>query len=222
LLSALVELSRKYRVAVAMHLAETREELELLHLGSGPFRELLTELGVWEGAEDARLPYVVEYLAELAKAPRALVIHGNYLDAEEIEFLAAHRQTMSVVYCPRTHAYFGHQSYPLGRMLDAGASVALGTDSRASNPSLSVFEEMKFAAQSHPGVDKAAIVRMTTLGGARALGLEATIGTLERGKRADFAVIALGEGDASDPHELLFAPESRVVGACVGGACLWP
>lgn len=217
LLFGLVELSQRYRVPLAMHLAESHEELELLHLSAGPFRELLEELGVWEPVEDARLAYIVEYLAELAKAPRALVIHGNYLDGEEIEFLAAHRKTMSVVYCPRTHAYFGHDPYPLARMLEAGVTLALGTDSRASNPGLGILDEMKHAALAHPAVAKATLLEMATLGGAKALGLDEEVGTLEAGKRADFAVVALGDGDAEDPHELLFAPEARVVKTCLGG-----
>ena len=78
----------------------------------------------------------LDYLQRLAEAPRALVIHGNYLDAEEIDFLAVRAATMSVVFCPRTHAYFAHERYPLARMLARGVNVALGTDSRASNPDL--------------------------------------------------------------------------------------
>jgi cytosine/adenosine deaminase-related metal-dependent hydrolase len=102
-------------------------------------------------------------------------------------------------------------------MLEQGVTLALGTDSRASNPSLSVFEEMRYAAQAHPGIAKATLVEMATLGGAKALGWEADAGTLEPGKRADFAVIELGRQDASDPHDVLFAPQARVAGTCIGG-----
>jgi cytosine/adenosine deaminase-related metal-dependent hydrolase len=217
LLRALVELSRRHGVPVAMHLAESREELALLRQGTGPFRDLLAEVGAWDPADDARLPRVLDYLRELAKAPRSLVIHGNYLDSEEVEFVAAHRHSMSVVYCPRTHAFFGHEPYPLARLLAAGATVALGTDSRASNPNLSVLDELKYASQAHPAVPKSILLEVATLGGARALGLDAELGTLEPGKRADFAVIALGAKDAADPHELLFAPASHVAGTCLGG-----
>jgi aminodeoxyfutalosine deaminase len=220
LLSSLVELSRRYRVSVAMHLAESREELELLLLSAGPIRELLESVGAWEPSDDARLPCIVDYLAELSKAPRALVIHGNYLDDDEVEFLAAHRQTMSVVYCPRTHHFFGHEPYPLARRLDLGVSMALGTDSRASNPDLSLFEEMRFVAEHHPDVDPATILRLGTMAGAAALGLEKRTGTIEIGKQADLAVIALSAPSADDPHELLFLPQSHVVRCCVGGE--WP
>jgi cytosine/adenosine deaminase-related metal-dependent hydrolase len=217
LLSSLVELSQRYRVPVAMHLAETREELELLHLSSGPFRELLESVDAWDPAEDPRFASIVDYLAELARAPRALVIHGNYLDGEEIEFLGAHRKTMSVVYCPRTHDYFAHEPYPLARLLAAGLSMALGTDSRASNPDLSLFEEMRHVAAHHPDVDPATVLRLGTLGGATALGLDDRLGTIELGKTANFTIVAVGDDTPADPHELLFAPEARVVATWIEG-----
>jgi aminodeoxyfutalosine deaminase len=217
LLTSLVELSRRYRVPLAMHLAETREELELLHLSSGPFRELLESVDAWEPADDPRFASIVDYLAELARAPRALVIHGNYLDGEEIEFLGAHCKTMSVVYCPRTHDYFAHEPYPLARLLAAGVSMALGTDSRASNPDLSLFEEMRHVAAHHPDVDPATVLRLGTLGGAAALGLDERLGTIEPGKTASFAVVGLGDDTPTDPYELLFAPEARVVQTWIRG-----
>jgi cytosine/adenosine deaminase-related metal-dependent hydrolase len=95
--------------------------------------------------------------------------------------------------------------------------MALGTDSRASNPDLSLFEEMRFAAARHPEVDPGAILRMGTIGGAAALGIADRRGTIEPGKRADLTVVALGDERARDPHELLFAPEARVVRTYVGG-----
>ena len=62
----------------------------------------------------------------LAEAPRALVIHGNYLDEEEQAFLAANADRMSLVYCPRTHAYFGHPPYPLPELLNSGRARGTG------------------------------------------------------------------------------------------------
>jgi len=220
LLETLVELSGRFRVPLAMHLAESPEELELLASGSGPFRELLESVGAWEEAAGARLASIFDYLKALARAPRALVIHGNYLNDEEIAFLAEWRESMSVVYCPRTHDYFARGSYPLARMLATGVNVALGTDSRASNPDLSVFEEMRFAAARHAAVDPATILRMGTLDGAHALGIADRSGTIEPGKPANLAIVALSDQRPADPHELLFAPESRVVRVMKRGTSL--
>ncbi len=108
-----------------MHVAESREELELLAHGTGAFRQLLDGLGVWPPKTFTAGMRPLDYLNRLAEAPRTLVIHGNYLDREEIDFLAARRATMSVVFCPRTHAYFAHERYPLARMLARGVNVAL-------------------------------------------------------------------------------------------------
>jgi cytosine/adenosine deaminase-related metal-dependent hydrolase len=147
---------------------------------------------------------VLDYLRELTAAPRALAIHGNYLAADEIEFLAAHADRLAVVYCPRTHAWFGHTPYPLAHMLSAGVRVALGTDSRASNPDLSLLEEMRFVARHHPQLDPARVLELGTLAGALALGRDGDIGTLEPGKLANLAMVPLPEYEAVDPHELLF------------------
>ena len=133
----------------------------------------------------------LDYLQILAEAHRALVIHGNYLDDEEIDFLAAHAENMSVVYCPRTHAFFQHDPYPLAKMIAAGVNVAIGTDSRASNPDLSVLAEMRFAAARHPDVSPLSLLRMITADAAAALGRDEEIGTISPGKFADLAIMTL-------------------------------
>jgi len=211
LLRHAVGLSQHSRVPIALHLAESREEMELLGRGTGPFRDFLQRLGAWDpGAfPGGRRP--LDYLAELAGAHRALVIHGNYLDDEEIAFLAERADRMAVVYCPRTHAYFGHAEYPLTKLLESGAAVALGTDSRASSPDLSVLAEMRFVARNCDSIRPDTVLQLGTILGARALGRDHVLGSLEPGKRADLAAVALPNRDAPDPHELLFDSELPVV-----------
>ena len=140
------------------------------------------------------------------------------MDDEEIGFLSANAERMSVVYCPRTHDWFAHRAYPLEKMLAAGATVALGTDGRGSSPDLSLLGEMRFAARRHPGVPLADILKMGTIHGARALGREAELGSLAPGKRADLAIVALPDRAAADPHELLFDPAAAVVACYCRGA----
>ena len=217
LLARAVALSCERRIPLAMHLAESRDEIELLRGGTGEFRGLLGDLGVWrENAWRAPLR-PLDYLRQLSQAHRALVIHGNYLDREELAFLAGHTGRMSLIYCPRTHDYFGHAAYPLEAALEAGVRVALGTDSRASSPDLSVLAEMRFAAGRHPSLPPDAFLRMATLNGALALGLDSETGSLEPGKAADLAVVALPNRDAPDPHELLFDSDEPVVTTLVRG-----
>jgi cytosine/adenosine deaminase-related metal-dependent hydrolase len=211
LLARAIELSAEYRLPLAMHLAESPEELELLASQTGPLVELLKSRGVWRTELLQRGSRPLDYLHLLANADRSLVIHGNYLTPEELEYLAQRWQQMSLVYCPRTHAYFGHQPYPLAAALAAGVRVAVGTDSRASNPNLRLFEELRHIARQHPTVQPEAILRMGTLAGAEALGL-AELGSISPGKRASLLIVPLND-DTRNPLEWLLSgdhsPEFR-------------
>lgn len=203
LLRKACELSAKERIPVAMHLAESPEELELLAEQRGPLVEALQALGSWHPEALPRNLRPLDFLQTLATAHRVLVVHGNYLREDEIALVAAHHDRMSLIYCPRTHTYFGHQPYPLSAMLAAGARVAIGTDSRATNPNLSLWEELRHIAAHHPRVSPETILRLGTLSGAEALGLADKFGSITSGKLARLAVVPL-TSTSGDPHELLF------------------
>jgi aminodeoxyfutalosine deaminase len=205
LLRPLVTLARRGNMPVAMHLAESREELQLLRDGIGPFKELLKERSMWDAEAVPRGSTPHDYLRTLADAPRALVIHGNYLEDDELDFLSTHRDRMSLVYCPRTHAYFQHTPYPLTAALKHGVRVALGTDSRASNPDLDLLAEMQRVSRVHQDVDPHYILRMGTLAAAEALGREAEIGSITVGKRANLVAYWLADCAKQTPNESLAA-----------------
>lgn len=217
LLAAVIALSAAEKIPLATHLAESQEELELLRTGTGPLRTLLEEFGAWDAMAVRPTTRPMDYLRLLARAHRTLVIHGNYLDDEEMALLGTNAERMAVVYCPRSHAWFGRSPYPLEKMLAAGCVVALGTDGRGSSPDLSMLAELRFAARRHPAVSPAGILQMGTLLGAKALGRDKEIGSLEPGKRADLAIVALPNRDAADPHELLFDSAEPVVACYCGG-----
>ncbi len=214
-----VMLSKQHRLNVAMHLAESPEELKLLAEGDGPFRDLLQRFGVWdEGAFPGR-KQPLDYLQMLTAAHRSLVIHGNFLGPDDWALLARHRRTMSVVYCPRTHDYFSHPPYPLARMLRAGVRVALGTDGRASNPDLDYFQELKFAAQRQSEIEPQQLLRMVTLDAAESLGCADRVGSLECGKQADLAIVQLAPSSAiaRDPYIALLDDAATVSGVWIAG-----
>lgn len=211
LLAAAVCLSAAEHVPLAFHLAESPEEMQLLREGRGPLRDRLVDLGAWDPRAVPPGTRPLDYLRTLAAAHRTLIIHGNYLDHEEIDFLAGRAERMSVVYCPRTHVYFAHAAYPLEQMLAAGVAVALGTDSRASSADLSLLAEMRLVARRYPAVPREVVLQLGTISGARALGRDHEVGSLEPGKYANLAVVALPDRDAADPHELLFDAEGPVV-----------
>ena len=202
-------LSAAEQIPVAMHIAESRPELELLASQSGPLVELLIQLGAWRGAALPPAVRPMDFLETLQNAHRALVIHGHYLDEEEIELIAARREQMSVVYCPRTHAYFGHDPYPLRRMLHAGVRVAVGTDSRASNPDLSILAELRQIAAGQGSPTSAEILKMGTLAAAEALGIDSDYGSIAVGKKAQFVVAPILER-RKDPAEQVLRLETPV------------
>ncbi len=196
LLARLCRLSSEHRFPLAMHLAESREELELLQSHSGAFYALLMELEAWDPSAFPRGIRPLQYLQLLATAHRALVIHGNYLNDEETDFLAAHADRLTLVYCPRTHHYFRHARYPLPELLAKGVRVMLGTDSRASNPDLNLWDELRFVADAYPE-----------------LSLETILGLAvkkEQNVLANFIAVGVPDGDPADPYELLFDSASRV------------
>jgi len=214
LLVTAVQLASNHSLPIAMHLAETSAEIELLNQGAGEFRELLTGFGIWrEGLFGGQRP--LDYLKQLAGAGRVLVIHGNYLDDEELAFLAANRQ-FTLVYCPRTHAAFGHPTHPWRRLLELGGNVAIGTDSRASNPNLSLFAELQFLAGNHPEISPLELLKLGSTSGRRALlGEHAQTPTADFS--ADFSLVKWGANVDSDPTRNLFASANQIVGTMIRG-----
>lgn len=168
LVAELAQLAKRQAAPIAMHLAETEEELQLLSEQSGPLFEMLRDFGVWRPEAFSPKRSIVDYLRALAPAPQVLVIHGNYLNEEAIDYLANHKQ-FGVVYCPRTHEHFGHSSHPLPELLKRNIRVALGTDSRASNPDLSILEEARTVWRRFPQIDPQSILAMATGNGASLL-----------------------------------------------------
>ncbi len=217
LLARLVRLSAERRLPLAFHLAESREELRLLADNDGPFQELLDERSMWDAGAIGGGRRALDYLHVLAGCHRGLVVHGNYLTDEELDFLAQRATNLSLVFCPRTHAFFRHERYPLQRALANGVRVALGTDSRASNPDLDMLAELRLASESFPEVAPADLVRAASLSGATALGLEQYVGSITPGKRANLVAVGLSDPAAADPYGFLSDARPGVRHVWLGG-----
>jgi cytosine/adenosine deaminase-related metal-dependent hydrolase len=210
-----VALARSTRVPVAMHLAETEAERELLVDGTGEFQELLNDFGLWQPELFGGRSWS-EFLEPLSELEHPLVIHGNHLDDDALRFLAQHPH-MTLVYCPRTHAAFGHPPHPWQRLIALGGSVALGTDSRASNPDLSLWAELQFLTQLRPDVSQLELLRLATLAGARALGRSRDHGSLDAGKLANLLVVGPVPDDGPALHRELITPGSTLRGVMCRG-----
>ncbi len=190
------------RMPVAMHLAESQEELELLEFRRGPLWEALGGLGLL--AESPDFVSIRECLVALAGCERSLVVHGNYLDEADLDLIALHRDRMSLVYCPRTHAYFGHPEWPMQAALKRGIRVVFGTDSRATSPNLDLLEDLQLVARQFPSIAPREILRMGTLEGSCALGVD---------QPSILVAFRYASGIGKDPEAAVLArrPESRVL-----------
>jgi 5-methylthioadenosine/S-adenosylhomocysteine deaminase len=143
----------------------------------------------------------VQQLAELGCFGRPTVAaHGIYVDADDRRLLR--EGGVSVAHNPGSNLKLANGIAPVQELLDHGVNVSLGTDGAASNDNLNLFEEMHFAALLQKWLRRDAealparqVLRMATIGGARALGLDTAIGSLEVGKQADVIMI-----DAAQPH----------------------
>lgn len=198
-------------VPVAMHLAESPAELELLAHRSGPLVELLREFGVWQPECIPVGTRPLDYLRLLATLPQCQIVHGNYLSEDEIDFLAGQPQ-MSVVYCPRTHAAMGHTAHPWRTLMSRGVNVAVGTDSRASNPDLSIWSELQRLSELAPELTASEILKIGTVNGAAALGLTSSAGCIASGRAANMACIALSADALTDPERWIFRSASIISG----------
>jgi cytosine/adenosine deaminase-related metal-dependent hydrolase len=192
------------QIPVAIHLCESRAELWLLGDRCGPFVDFLKELGAWDPAGLAESPD--EILRVMEGVNPVTFAHGNYLSSDGPVPVP---DNGTLVYCPRTHAAFGHPPHPFRDFLARGVRVALGTDSLASNPDLDILAEARFIHARHPDVRGATLLRMATLSGAEALG-RSDCGSLSLCKSADLVVLPLPDHDADDPHCLVFESSATV------------
>lgn len=191
-----VDLAGRERIPLCIHLAETPAELELLRGGTGELVQMLSEFGLWHDGLMARGRRPMDYLEPLASLDNALIAHGNCLADDEIAWLGRH-PNVATVYCPRTHAFFGHQDHPWKKLIAAGATVCLGTDGRSSSPDYSLWSDLEFLTCRSAGLPETGLLELATLAGARALGVDSHYGSLTAGKRADFCVVDLTDSAAA-------------------------
>jgi cytosine/adenosine deaminase-related metal-dependent hydrolase len=201
--------ARTHATHLAVHWAESAAEGELLTAHAGPFGAFLQQLGVYDPTGlAASWPDV---LARCAAAP-TLFVHANYAATDWPMPPGA-----SVVVCPRTHRAFDHPRHPFAELRANGVTVALGTDSLASNPDLNLWAEVRCLAHTRPDVAPAELLRMATLSGAEALGWADQTGSLAPGKSADAVTISLSATEVADPHEWLLTSAACVAATLFRG-----
>lgn len=207
-LEKVVTYAAQLDLPVHMHIHETQHEIDhsLAHFGVRPLARLKA-LGLL--------------------TPGLVAVHAVHLNADEIASLAAHG--CHVAHCPSSNLKLASGFAPVAQLLAAGVNVGIGTDGAASNNRLDMIGELRLAALLGKGVagDPSAmpahqVLRMATLAGARALGLDAQIGSLEVGKRADIVAVDLDHAATQpcyDPisHLVYSAGSNQVSDVWVGG-----
>ena len=201
-------------LSVCTHIAETKEELEFLSSGTGAFLDYLEAFGI-STAEWVPLQLTpMEYMATLGiLRESSLLAHCNYLIDADVTTLA--ESGASVVFCPRSHHYFYHTEHPILQLIESGINVAIGTDSLASNWSLSLLDELKFLARTQPRIRPETLFDMVTCNGADALGL-AQVGRLEKDWQADIIAVRI-PNDGRPAIEQILDGSSENLLTVVGG-----
>jgi len=207
----IVTLAEQLEVPIHVHVHETAEEIRghMAQHGTRPI-ERLRALGL--------------------VGPGLISVHSVHLDEREIALYATHAS--HVAHCPSSNLKLASGFAPVAALLDAGVNVGLGTDGAASNNSLDMFEEMRLAALVAKGASGRAdalpartALRMATINGARALGLDHHIGSIEAGKFADLVAVNLASLELSpcyDPvsHLVYAAGRSDVTHVWIAGELL--
>lgn len=205
-LLAVTQRAREENRLISIHVDESQEERAFFRDNTGPLAEMIARRGTSSryvfGASPTR------YLESLGVlGPRTLAVHAVQVDDDDIEILA--RTRTPVVHCPISNAKLGEGIAPIPRMLQKGVTVALGVDSVASSGRLDLLSEMRTSLLMHRAANRSAaaisskdVLEMATMGGAKALGMDDRIGSLEKGKAADLVLLRLDRvrhGPISDP-----------------------
>lgn len=220
-LRAISRISQKKGIRVAMHIAESKEEMRLLQRKKSGLEELY-HLAGWDIGWAPHGDSSIEYLKEIGfLSPHLLAVHAVQVTGRDIEIIRKSR--VSIAHCPRSNKETGVGKMPLKKFLDAGVTVGLGTDSLASSPTLNMWDEMRYAHQIHrrSGVSAADIFRLATINGAKALGLDKEIGTLEPGKKTDIIAVPLPEKDTGDIYSDLLRETKSCIMTMVEGKILF-
>lgn len=220
LFGAVAELSEMKSLPIAIHLAESRDELDFLFDSSGPIAEKLYPFVGWkEHLPPPRRTTPVAYLDGFGLlTSRTSAVHCVHISPAEVEILQ--KRGVGAVLCPRSNERLDVGKAPVRRLKNAGIPLALGTDSLASNDSLSLLDEARFLLNQFPeDFTHSEALRVITLSGASMIGMERRIGSLDAGKDADFLVIEV-KGPGKAGIEAAIIEEGKILDVFLQGKAI--
>ncbi|HWL53441.1 MAG TPA: amidohydrolase family protein [Chthoniobacteraceae bacterium] len=195
--------TRDPALRLTTHLAESCDEEAMFREGTGPLATFLAGLGRPMDDCGRRSPFA-QALATGLISPEWLLAHVNTFDKEDARLMAATGAPWFVAHCPKSHAYFRHPAFPWQRLEAAGAIISIGTDSLASNTNLNLFEELRAAQKTVPGLTSETLLRTVTVNPARALGQQGRLGVIAPGAFADLLALPY-TGSSSDVYNAIVA-----------------
>lgn len=190
LLSAVHAAASALRVPVAIHVAESRAEQQLLSDGTGPLAPVAARTAFGFTAPGVS---TVEYLASLDALSAVTAVHVCHVTPADVDVLV--HAARGIITCPRSNHYLGNPAPRIAPFVAGGIPVGVGTDSSASNIDLDLMEEIRTLSLAEPGLSPCDLLAIATVGGAEAIGVDDGFGTLEAGKFADLAVFAVAGDD---------------------------
>lgn len=187
-----------------IHAAEPIAEGEMIRQGRGEMVDFIRRRGFWDHSFQPRgNGGSINYLYDLGVMDeQTLCIHSIHVSGEEMRIMAG--EGVKICLCPGSNKFLKTGTAPVRHYLDHGLLPALGTDSLASNPVLSLWREMQILAEDFAEIELSTIFRMATLGGAQALGVEHSFGTLEPGKDGNLLVIPTTDALTSEDQVYRF------------------
>jgi len=213
------EIARRENIPLTTHLAESREEMQMFRDARGAAFDFLKEIG--RPMEDCgRETPLSLFLRTRTIDQRWIVAHLNELDAGDFDLLGA-APKFHIAHCPRSHTFLGHAPFALGRLRALGFNICLGTDSLASNSSLSLFAEMRELLRKEPGLSPLKVLEMATVNGAAAIGQRNSLGCIRAGASADLIALPMQQ-PSTDVFESIVAFEGAVSWMMVDGEIVNP
>src|ERR1043166_684825 len=216
--------SRRKKLRVTSHLAESEQEYDMYMFRRGGLYEWLNRQR--DMSDCGHGSPVQQFNRCGLLSERFLAVHVNYLAAGDAALLG--QKECTVIHCPRSHAYFRHRPFPYRELAKAGVNLCLGTDSlasvskvRAHPVELSLFPEMQLFSASHPELLPATVLQMVTVNAARALGFAGTLGEFVEGAFADLIAVPFN-GKSLDAFGAVVHHTGAVTASMIGGKWAFP